>query len=90
MSIRKRSATITRPVNSDWARRRSRMHIAMRYVAIAMLLTVLTACTEDTSQDAERGKLRDEQRTSVVSDMQATHSARVLDPGTPPPATEIP
>ncbi len=90
MNTRKRSATITHPGTSDPPRCRSRIHAATTCVGIAMVLVVLTGCAEGTSQDAERGKLRDEQRTSVVSDMQATHSARVLEPGTPPPATEMP
>jgi hypothetical protein len=90
MSIRKRSATIARPENNSAPRRRLRIHVAASCVSIAMVLAVLTGCAEGASQDAERGKLRDAQRTSVVRDMQATHSARVLEPGTPPPATEMP
>jgi hypothetical protein len=90
MSIRKRSATTARPANSDHVRRRCRAHLATGYIGIALVLAALAGCAEGTSQDAERGKLRDQQRTSVVSDMQATYSARVLEPGTPPPPTEMP
>jgi hypothetical protein len=59
-------------------------------IALSVLAGTLAGCAEGTSRDAERGKARDAQRTSVVSDMQATHSARVLLPGTPPPPTETP
>ncbi|HYH12436.1 MAG TPA: hypothetical protein VD789_08800 [Thermomicrobiales bacterium] len=53
-----------------------------------MTIGVLVGCAEGTSRDAERGKAQDAQRTSVVSDMQATYSASVLQQGTPPPTAE--
>jgi Ni/Co efflux regulator RcnB len=59
-------------------------------IALAVLAATLAGCAEGTSRDAEQGKARDAQRTSVVSDMQATHSARVLLPGTPPLPTQTP
>jgi hypothetical protein len=65
-----------------------------RSVAIAIALSVtigtLAGCAEGTSHDAERGKGRDAQRTSVVTDLQATQSVRILQQGTPPPATPTP
>jgi hypothetical protein len=86
MSIRTRSATI------DPRERRvsSRHQLVTVAIALSVVIGTLAGCTEGTSQEAERGKARDAQRTSVVSDMQATHSARVLQPGTPPPATPTP
>jgi hypothetical protein len=56
-------------------------------VASCIVAGLLAGCAEGTSTDAERGKVRDAQRTSVVSDLQATQSARLLQPGTPPATT---
>lgn len=86
MSIRTRSATID-PRDHRVSERHRLVTIA---IALSVLAGTLAGCAEGTSRDAERGKARDAQRTSVVSDMQATHSARVLLPGTPPPPTETP
>ncbi len=86
MSIRTRSA-ITDPREHQASRRHRLVSVA---IAVSVLIGTLAGCAEGTSRDAERGKLRDAQRTSVVSDMQATHSAQVLQPGTPPPPTETP
>jgi hypothetical protein len=72
-------------VSSDRARR-----LAAIAIAVSVTIGTLAGCAEGTSRDAERGKARDAQRTSVVSDLQATQSARVLNPGTPPPATPTP
>jgi hypothetical protein len=44
---------------------------------------VLTACAQGTSREAERGQERDAERTSVVDDLQATQTARLV-LGTPP------
>lgn len=58
-------------------------------VAAGSLLAILTACAEGTSRDAEQGKQHDAERTSVVSDLQATESMLLLTgspPATPPPA----
>lgn len=46
------------------------------------VLAGLSACAEGTARDAERGKQADQKRTSVVDDVQATESARLLG-GTP-------
>ena len=86
MSIRTRSAT----TGLHEHRVSNRHRLAAIAVAASILLGTLAGCAEGTSRDAERGKARDAQRTSVVSDMQATHSARVLLPGTPPPPTQTP
>ena len=83
MSIRKRSETTyhrERP-----ATRRPACRLVNWLVSCAMATVLLVGCAEGTSQDAAQGKLEDSQRTSVVSDLQATESARVLEPGTPPP-----
>ena len=48
----------------------------------------LTACSTGSSREAERGKRRDAERTSVVDEVQATRTAGLI-LGTPPatPAT---
>ncbi len=72
--------------------RRSSSRVASRVaawsVATALLLGGLTACAEGTSRDAEVGRQRDAERTSVVTGLQATNSARLLGgtPTTTPPA----
>jgi hypothetical protein len=68
----------------------SRHRLAAVAIALSVVVGTLAGCAEGTSRDAERGKARDAQRTSVISDMQATHSARILLPGTPPPSTPTP
>jgi hypothetical protein len=67
-----------------------RRRLATLAIAAAVVIGTLAGCAEGTSRDSERGKARDAQRTSVVSDMQATQSVQVLLPGTPPPATPTP
>ncbi|MGN6483659.1 MAG: hypothetical protein ACTHMX_04585 [Thermomicrobiales bacterium] len=47
------------------------------------VLVGLSACAEGTARDATRGKEADTKRTSVVDDVQATESARMLF-GSPP------
>ena len=64
-----------------------RRPLAAWTLGVVMLAGVLAGCSEGTSQDAERGQEQDAQRTSVVSDLQATRAARILEPGTPPPPT---
>ena len=43
----------------------------------------LTACSTGSSREAERGRTRDAERTSVVDSMQATRTASLIF-GTPP------
>jgi hypothetical protein len=45
-----------------------------------------TACSTGNSREAERGKRRDAERTSVVDEVQATRTASLI-LGSPPPAT---
>ncbi len=87
MSIRKHSVTTPRPDGQTASPRPSR--VAGWIVTACIVIGVLAGCAEGTSSDAERGKARDAQRTSVVSDLQATQSARLLEPGTPPPTTTV-
>ncbi|HEV2127610.1 MAG TPA: hypothetical protein VGR22_03215 [Thermomicrobiales bacterium] len=87
MSIRKPSATTGRPGPGKTDRRDGHLRLVALVTGVAMALGVLVGCSEGTSQDAERGQQQDARRTSVVSDLQATRSARVLEPGTPPPLT---
>ena len=73
-----------RRANSRVARR-----VAAWSIGFALMLGGMTACAEGTSRDAEVGRQRDAERTSVVTALQATNSARLLG-GTPaatPPAT---
>lgn len=66
---------------------------ARRWWIVALLFGTLTlaGCAEGTRRDAERGQQQDAERTSVVSDLQATRSADLImstPPATPPPADE--
>lgn len=88
MNIRKRLATTPRQ-EADATDRTSR-GVAGWLVAGSVTIGLLVGCAEGTSRDAERGKAQDAERTSVVSNMQATHSARVLQQGTPPTETSEP
>ncbi len=57
-------------------------------VTAAIVVLCMTACAEGTSRDAEEGKQQDAERTSVVSDLQATQSILLLTESpeaTPPP-----
>jgi hypothetical protein len=81
MSIRKHSATTHHHASPAGRARRHR--IAAWTAAVSIALGALSGCAQGTSQDAERGKQLDAQETSVVSDLQATESARLLNPGTP-------
>jgi hypothetical protein len=44
---------------------------------------MLTGCMVGDADEAQRGMLQDAQRTSIVDDLQATESARLLAPSTP-------
>ena len=88
MSIRKRLETTFHPERHTTSRNARRAGEWIVIVSFGGAL--LMGCAEGTSQDAEQGKLEDSQRTSVVSDLQATESARVLEPGTPPPNATAP
>ncbi len=90
MSIRKPSETTARHAPGKTDRSDRHLRLVALVAGIAMALGVLVACSEGTSRDAERGQQEDTQRTSVVSDLQATRSAGVLEPGTPPPPTGTP
>ena len=85
MSIRTPSETTARPEP-----RASSGRASAWLLAALLTVAVATGCAEGTARDAERGKARDARETSVVSDLQATRSAQVLLPGTPPPATPTP
>ena len=50
---------------------------------------VLSACAQGTSREAERGKELDAERTSVVDNLQATQTARLV-LGTPPATPSTP
>ena len=56
------------------------------------VLVGLTGCAEGTARNATRGKEEDAKRTSVVDDVQATESARLLGgtPSTTPTPTAEP
>ena len=59
-----------------------------RLLLLALLAAALLAgCAEGTATDAERGRARDAERESVLSDLQATETWRIINaPGTPSPA----
>jgi len=40
--------------------------------------TVLVACSQGTSREAERGRERDIERTSIVDSLQSTETARLV------------
>ncbi len=71
---------------------RSNRRVASRIIgwslAFGLILGGMTACAEGTSRDAEIGKQKDAERTSVVTGVQATSSARLLagSPEATPPA----
>lgn len=61
----------------------------MSTAIVAIAVTVLASCAQGTSRDADRGRERDAERTSIVNSLQATESARLVS-GTPeatPPST---
>lgn len=74
-------------------RQRTDVPITRRRVLTASMMgvaaTVLGACSQGTSREAERGRQQDIERTSIVDSLQATGSARLVS-GTPeatPPTT---
>jgi len=50
---------------------------------VAVSVLIIVGCAEGTSRDAERGRERDAQRTSVVDDLQSTRTSEIIK-GTPP------
>lgn len=77
MSIRKRSETIY--LQERQANRTKRpWRIAEWLLVGCVALGVLIGCSRGTASDAERGRAIDAQQTSVVSDLQATESAKLL------------
>ena len=49
---------------------------------IACASVLLVGCSQGTAPEAERGQREDAQETSVISDMQATHTWNLIN-GTP-------
>ena len=49
---------------------------------LILAVMMLVACSTGTSNEANRGKQADEERTSVISDMQATRTWEIVN-GTP-------
>lgn len=47
-----------------------------------VVAAILVSCSQGTSRDAERGREQDAERTSVVDNLQATETARLVS-GTP-------
>ena len=56
-------------------------HVFRLFLVVACALTVI-GCAEGTSKDAERGRERDAERTSVVDDLQSTRTSELIN-GTP-------
>ena len=60
---------------------RLRKHGA-RLVIVGVCALSIAGCAEGTSHDAERGRERDAERTSVVDDLQSTRTSEIIK-GTP-------
>ncbi len=71
----------------------NRTHLTRRQVMLGLLgisgSIGLTACSTGSSREADRGKRRDAERTSVVDDVQATRTAGLI-LGTPPATPSTP
>ncbi len=54
----------------------------LRWIALGLagltLMAAVVGCAEGTARDARQGQEEDAERTSVVRDLQATQSARIL------------
>lgn len=61
----------------------SRRRVLVGLLGITGGAVGLTACSTGSSREAERGRARDAERTSVVDNTQATRSASLI-MGTPP------
>jgi hypothetical protein len=77
------------PIASPAADRGAPTFSRRRWLTIAALAVpgaVLAGCSSGTKREAERGRARDAERTSVMDAMQATDSARLLQstPTSPP------
>ncbi|MDP8909213.1 MAG: hypothetical protein M3N47_08890 [Chloroflexota bacterium] len=63
--------------------------LRLRLIALGLAgITVLAAivgCAEGTARDARQGQEEDAERTSVVRELQATQSARILEVTPTPP-----
>ena len=73
---------------TDHRARRTKPISRRRLVLGSLLATSLLAgCAEGTRTDAERGKLEDKKRESVVDSLQATETYRIVNSsgGTPTP-----
>lgn len=74
--------------NDRQLRPRTRRRGVWGVALVGSIMLVLVGCAEGTSRDAERGRQKDAERTSVVDDLQASASADLLRraaEGTPPP-----
>ena len=60
---------------TDLNRTRWRM---LGLATIGVVATVLVSCSQGTSRDAERGREQDAERTSVVDNLQATETSRLV------------
>lgn len=82
MSIRKHLERMLLRVRleTDW---HWRTRFARLVVVGLVSVLVLSGCAEGTASDAERGKAEDTMRTSVVTDLQATESAKLLKESSP-------
>ena len=45
---------------------------------LGVVATILVSCSQGTSRDAERGREQDAERTSVVDNLQATETSRLV------------
>ena len=63
--------------------------LRLRLIALTLagltLIAAVTGCAEGTARDARQGQEADAERTSVVQELQATESARILEITPTPP-----
>ena len=64
------------------------LHWLIAFLAGLTVLIAVTACAEGTEREAREGQESDAERTSVVDDLQATNTARVLASTPTPPSNE--
>jgi hypothetical protein len=77
------------PIDHRAAKRPSARRPPLSRIALFLsgltLLAAITGCAEGTARDARQGQEADAERTSVVRDLQATRSARILASTPTPP-----
>ena len=81
-NTRKRSEPIASPQLPVSEPRLSRRRL-IGFGALGIGATTLVSCAQGTRREAERGREKDAERTSIVDNLQATQMAELVN-GTPP------